>query len=86
MLAAARTKHGDHGAARRAMHRDQRSVIVRCRLLAAAYRLGAYLPPEIVARMAFGVKQVAPRPDPSQAQAAPPGSSAPRVKMAGGRL
>ena len=51
-LATARTKHGDHGAAWRAIHRYQRTLIVRSLLFAAAYLLRAYLPPEIAARVA----------------------------------
>src|ERR1039458_4692438 len=51
-LAAARTKTGDHGAASRATYRYRRAVVIRTRLLTAAYALGAYLPPDIAALMA----------------------------------
>ena len=64
-LAAARTKHGNHGAALRAMHRYQRTVIVRSPLLAAAYQFGPYLPPDIAARMRLGASELAPPPHPS---------------------
>jgi hypothetical protein len=81
-LAAARTKHGGHGAAWRAMHRYQRTVIARSRVLAAAFRLGAHLPPDMAARMALAANELAPPRHPSRGPAAmdegTPGSSAER--------
>ncbi len=61
-LAAAHTKHGNDGAAWRAVNRYQRTVIVRSRLLAGAYGLGPHLPPDIAARMALGANELAPPP------------------------
>jgi hypothetical protein len=64
-LAAARTKHGHHCAASRAMHRYQRTVVIRIRLFCAAQQLRPYLPSEMEARMALRAKELFPPPHPS---------------------
>jgi hypothetical protein len=58
-LAAAHTKHGNDGAAWRAVRRYQRSLIVRSWLLAGAFRFGPYLPPDLAARMRLGASDLA---------------------------
>ena len=58
-LATARTTHGADGAANRAAHRSQRTLIVRCRLSAAAAQLRPYLPRDIAARLTLGAPELA---------------------------
>jgi hypothetical protein len=68
-MIAALTKHGMHGAAgapQRAEQRHIRTLLVRYRLVAAASRLQAYLPPEMAARLALGPKELAALKHPSQ--------------------
>ena len=93
-MIAALTKHGRHGAAgapQRVEQRHRRTLIVRSRLLAAATRLQAYLPPEMAARLQQGPAELAWPKHPTQVafemrQAATPGSSAPPGQVPGGRL
>jgi len=46
-MIAAHTKHGDHSAAKPAQRRHIRTAVVRVRLLCAAHRVQAYLPPAL---------------------------------------
>jgi len=70
-LARAHTRHGDWGAAARAQHRAQRTVIIRPLVIAAAMRLRPYLPRELKARMTLGAGELAASPRQSLPQAAP---------------
>jgi len=68
-MIAALTKHGKHGAAgapQRAEQRHIRTLVVRYRLMAAATRLQAYLPPEMAARFVLGPKELSALKHPSQ--------------------
>ena len=76
-LAAARTKHGDYGAAWRAVNLYQRTAIVRSRLFAAAYVLRPYLPPELAARVDAGGTDIPSPPHYSNAPVAPAVGQAP---------
>ena len=73
-LAAAHTKHGNDGAAWRAVRRYQRSLIVRSRLLAGAFRFGPYLPPDLAARMRLGASDLASPPHYSNLPVTLPGA------------
>ena len=75
-LAAANTKHGNHSAAWRALNHYQRAVIERSRVLADAYLVGPYLPPDIAARMKLGAHELAPPPHFSLELALSSGTSA----------
>ncbi len=84
-LAAARTKHGDYGAAWRAVNRYQRTAIVRSRLFAEAYDLKAYLPPEIAARVDAGGPDIPPPRHYSNAAVAPGVGEVPPASGTAGR-
>jgi hypothetical protein len=73
-LAAAHTKHGNDGAAWRAVRRYQWSLIVRSRLLAGAFRFGPYLPPDLAARMRLGASDLASPPHYSNVPVTLPGA------------
>jgi hypothetical protein len=77
-LAAARTTHGDHDAATRAIYRYRRTLMVRSRLLAVAYQVKAYLPSDIAARVALGGNELAAPPRPDEPPVATPGTTGAR--------
>src|SRR5208283_896781 len=58
-LARAHTKHGNHGAAARAQHRAQRTLVIRSLVMAAAMRLRPYLPRELREWIAAGMPELA---------------------------
>ena len=58
-LAAARTTHGRHGAAKRVLRRHHRTVITRARVFTDADELGRYLSPDLVARLDRGPPELA---------------------------
>ena len=71
-LVAARTKHGRHGAARRALRRHHRMFVERARLLAEAEALWPYLSPDLMARLDRGPAELgAPPVHPSRVPGAP---------------
>jgi hypothetical protein len=66
-MIAARTTHGDYGAATQARQRYVRTLVVRSRLLCAARRLWACLPPEMARRLALGPAELSSPMHPSHA-------------------